>query len=151
MREVKFRGRRINDGEWVYGFPHTIDTVDEGYTGRAIQTHFLSGRPISYQIDKETLSEFTGLKDKNGTEIFEGDIVLVENFVVETIKPFKAVIEWDKTRFALNELGSLNISNYPAITPNGVFGPFNNLSDFGQSFEVIGNIYEHPELLGDSQ
>lgn len=145
MREVKFRGLELMTGEWVYGSHLKTGTGLE----YIVPQNLISNHLPQYSVDKDTVGQYTGLKDKNGVEIHESDIVLVENFVVETIKPFHAVVEWDKTRYALNQLGNLDVTNYPAITPNGIFGPFNTLSDFGQSFEVIGNIYDHPHLLED--
>lgn len=105
-----------------------------------------------YEKQDFEVMQYTGLTDKNGVEIYEGDILRVENFLVETIKPFVAIVEWDKTRFALNEQGRLNILNYPSVTPHGLVGPFNTLTDFDQSLEIIGNIHENPDLLeGESK
>ncbi|MEK5148795.1 YopX family protein [Psychrobacillus sp. FSL K6-4615] len=131
-REVKFRGRRINGDEWVYGFPHVIDTVGEGYTGRGIQTQSNNNRPFSYQIDKETLSEFTGLKDKNGMEIYEGDILAFEE------DKFLWLVEYDLCCFVAN---------------GGEFNQKEELIEFYDwkneklDIVIVGNIYEHPHLL----
>lgn len=69
MREIKFRGKRLDNGEWVCGdlhlntpYPH----IHFGFDGRA-------------KIDTNTIGQFTGLYDKNGKEIYEGDIYRFEH------------------------------------------------------------------------
>lgn len=66
-REIKFRGKRIDNKKWVYGF-----LADEDYIND-IDSIDLS----SIEVDIDTVCEFTGLLDKNGKEIYEGDIISV--------------------------------------------------------------------------
>lgn len=75
MRDYEFRGKRLDTGEWIYGFVHVIDTCGHGYTGTAIQQQFGTQRPYSIRVDKETVGQFTGLYDKNEVKIYDGDIV----------------------------------------------------------------------------
>ena len=122
-REIKFRGKRIDNKKWVYGF-----LADEDYIND-IDSIDLS----SIEVDIDTVCEFTGLLDKNGKEIYEGDILHTITFGFEP-EEYTAIILYDNCRFQLS---------------NG-----RNLFYFGQSdltkmddTIVIGNIYDNPELI----
>lgn len=123
MRVIKFRGKRIDNSKWVYG-----DLVSNSW-GCYIITHFSIQNDkivssIEAQVLPETVGQFTGLKDKNGKEIFEGDIVkdgwIEDNF---------GIVEFKEGSFDLG----LSYSEY--------------ISEQYQDSEIIGNIYENPELL----
>lgn len=129
-REILFRGKSIDTGEWVNGY--LVKKIDPLYTD--IETHCILhqerdnvGRlyPLATwtRVDVETVGQFTGLTDKNGVRIFEGDI-----------------IKHNEKLFEIKY--STELARYLATLPNGVFNPVAM-----QNCEVIGNIIDNPELL----
>ena len=121
MREILFRGKRVEDGKWIYGYLSFfyIDNPKKGcmYSPKEVRR---------FDVMSETVGQYTGLTDKNGTKIFEGDILHVAqgDFVVrwsESICSFVAG-EKEKIRPCMNS-GTM------------------------KHCEVIGNIYDNPKLL----
>jgi len=110
QREIKFRGKHITTNEWVYG-GFSFDKF-----GREVIIEFK--KEIAHIVDPKTVGQLTGLKDKNGKEIFEGDICN-DNGVVRFI-------------------GGRYLIMYPD-------GKFEDL--IGDEDEIIGNIYENKDLL----
>lgn len=135
MREIKFRGRNY-DGIWMYGYlmpapkpeihpnckhiisaiPHTIKSVDRGL----------------YEVDENTVGQYTGLKDSNGNEIYEGDIIMSEGHSVHYVMYLE-----DEATFIAMIVGS----------------PLQEWCGIRQSWidkfkkKIIGNIHDNSELL----
>lgn len=140
MREILFRAKRIDNGEWVYGNFIYSDDADEEYRSIIIPVNKSDmytdtddkdiGFETWYKVNPETLCQYTGLKDKNGNRIWENDIVRIENSMDEGIG---------------------NIEFYGGMWY--VDGkPSNSLYDIMEyddiaEIEVIGNIFANPEML----
>lgn len=125
-REIKFRAKDKRSGEWCIGELHLASKVPH------IHPDVLSSIPIN----TDTIGQYTGLKDKNGNEIYEGDIVkapyldpifgdVVNNMFVNI------VVGYNKGSFVLEYDGNLRVY----------------ISDLYDNIEIIGNIYDNPELL----
>lgn len=128
MREILFRGKRIDNGEWVEGF-YSHEKVG-GYLTAVFITEMLTDRVVAHhRVDPSTVGQYTGLTDTNGKRIFEGDVVEGADFTAED---GYGVVEWYDGAF---EIG------------NGEWcGTFHENYN-GKEFEVIGNIHDNPELL----
>ena len=120
-REILFRGKRVKDGKWV-----------EGLLTKDIKGHIriqYNPRYFSVVVNPETVGQFTGMTDKNGTKIFEGDIVKEKHKVHERIYS----IFWRNDCFSMSAQ-TKHTSYY--------------LDEIISSHcEVIGNIYDNKELL----
>lgn len=122
MREIKFRGKRIDTGEWVYGY-----LADESYIND-INTVDLS----SVEVEPDTVGQYTGLEARNWKEIYEGDLLRSPEGNI-------MIVEWAGSGFVTRCLtptydGMMNTNRYA----------------FPVS-EKIGNIYDNPKLLEDGK
>lgn len=130
MRELKFRGKRVDNGEWIFG-SLVLYTQDGFQRADIIQRHDIldfdyHGKDIRIPVKPETVGQYTGLKDKNGKEAYFKDIVESGEFG-------KLIIVWDEeySRIALKS----TVNKY--MISIGIL----------KFCEIIGNIYENPELL----
>ena len=128
-REILFRGKRIDNGEWVEGYFVNLWLVNY----QRYQPIITDNNAVSYDVDPSTVGQYTGLTDKNGKKIFEGDIVAIERGWNETVK-YHVFFDPQICGFIGDSI------NYIGFTTFG---------DDGINMEVIGNIHDNPELLED--
>ena len=130
QRTINFRGKRVDNGEWVYGYFTKYSPVAKG---SIIETDI-----DDFQVIPETVGQFTGLTDKNGKEIYEGDICKVLYSSIGFQIDVMGVVYW----------GDWSMSYQIYLLPNQ---DEYKLADYKSDIEVIGNIHDNPELLGGSK
>lgn len=154
MRPIKFRGRCANGskyyGEWVKGSCVQCEKSDDVL----IVFAFDDRNSCTYHVDQNTVGQFTGLHDKNGKEIYEGDII--------QHRDKKVVVQFHRGAFGYTHLLHRPLTvlkeNYELV-----FIPFFASNDNERAFrfkdgtafdtdycEIIGNIYDNPEFLADA-
>lgn len=149
MRYILFRGKRVDNGEWVYGSYCEAEMNNHGGT-----EHFIiecSCRGSQYYVDHKTVGLYTGMTDMTGTMVFEGDILCaVSEYTGEKLFATVNFGEYEDE----NALGDDHfVGWYLAFRVNGeivnvsiLSGQSDNMLAIKMS-EVIGNIYDNPELL----
>ncbi len=135
MREILFRGKQADNGDWAFGYLFDDGLIDRKRT-------FVGGLVVTdakdttsdryeigiafYEVDPATIGQYTGLTDKNGVKIFEGDILSIEN--PHPFKPAIEIVEFSKVRWTAGAIDLDEILN-------------------GWPCTIIGNIHDNPELL----
>ena len=132
MRDILFKAKRLDNGEWIEG------NYVNGYT-----FHYILPIPMAFSqsgcaivVNKATICQYTGLKDKNGNKIWENDIVRHEDllngryiFIEQPMKNSSIVFNINEAKFERSDCRELYKSN--------------------ARLEVVGNIFDNPELLYD--
>ena len=132
MREILFRGKRRDNGQWVEGAFCPKNSEGPFSPMKDDPSIIKLDKPHDgfwFAVDGDTVCQYTGLKDKNGKQIFEGDIVMGRDF---SEGDGFGVVEWNDGAFEVNNQSST--------------GTFHE-NYWGQDLEVIGNIHDNPELL----
>ena len=138
MREILFRGRRRDNREWVFG---SCYKQTEFYGDKAEGIMIITSSESLcydqaleyYAVSEETVGQFTGMTDKNGKKIFEGDVVRITD-------------DEGNTDFSDGGIGAVEFFDGLWYVGGQVH---NGLYDLHKCFfiEVIGNIHDQPELL----
>ena len=143
MREILFRGKRLDNGEWVEGWYQPETTIkhwngSQETVGVTIAYKAEEGFLEDTLVDPPTVGQYTGLTDKNGKRIFEGDIV-AQNWY-----------DYDEPRD--DSFGKVVFCEYDCsfsvmdVNKDG-FMPLGRCGSYHWEVEVIGNIHDNPELL----
>lgn len=139
-REILFRGKELNSGKWVYGYLWSKRTI--GVTSPV-------GNVDEVVVDPATVGQCTGLPDRNGKRIFEGDIIQRKGYIYPLGKQ-----EPCGERIVRGEviwIDDGHNAGFLAIDSKDEHGNPTTYS-FDNKFCVVGNIYDHPELLeGNAQ
>jgi len=127
MREILFRGKFVDSGKWIYG-----DLVQWPDGEKEIIAHDGTTEGIKFTIIPETVGQYTGFKDRNGKEIYEGDIVgKGQGEIYWDPKHSQFRVRWHERVFR-HVKGS---AGEPLFSNSGI------------AWEVIGNIHDNPELV----
>lgn len=132
MREILFRGKRVDNDEWIEGF--FAKSGDKTFI--LIDSDIAFGYVTMKEVLSETIGQYTGLTDKNGKKIFEGDIVELTYYTLPEERKVMAEVAYEEesAAFVLYSFGTEN---------KGICGEICNTN------KVIGNIHDNPEMLED--
>jgi uncharacterized phage protein (TIGR01671 family) len=138
-REIKFRGLIIDSKEWVYGYfvktPITTEFDCDGqFLDSGIGRYCIIQDMVAHEVDINTVGQDTGLLDKNGKEIYEGDRL---RHLIRHLNGTIGVVEYDRAGFTVIEKREEGGKTWNALND--------------PQWEIIGNIYQNPELTSQEK
>lgn len=141
MREIIFRGRRVDNGEWAYGYlveaTNVITDKKATFIFEQDATYFTHGEfACSFEVKPETVGQYTGVIDKNGKKIFEGDIVKTQSIIGKNIY---------EVRFSEARRGW-----FPFACGDGC-GCCEDEVECPEDVKIIGNKWDNKNLLEDKE
>lgn len=146
-REIEFRIKNELTGKWHYGSPLFYDDGSFNFFDKELLSKYGLDAYSYIVFDEDTLGQYTGLKDKNGTKIFEGDVFEDEKDEI------RGIVVFENGSFRIKWFG-LQTTLYEYGYDDGGFGEVEcetfDMYNIDQ-MEVIGNIYDNPELLQQTE
>ena len=139
MREIEFRGKRIDNNKWIYGDLEQIEYKSLLNTNE--KAYMIKQNIVSVTVLEESIGQYTGLKDENGKKIFEGDIVKLDQDIAKIfcIESLISIVKYfDGTFICTNKDNNTDVCRSLIVLTN-IDGILRG--------EVIGNIYDNPELI----
>lgn len=131
MREIKFRGKRLDNGEWIYG-SLLVSLFKDDKKERYFITQFSGNYTFEHEVDPATVGQYTGLKDVSGTDIWEDDIMRIPETCFNAEINGRVLFEEDAYYIIPLQDGHLWGLHWSLRKHNA---------------KIIGNIYDSPELL----
>lgn len=143
MREILFRGKDVETGEWIEGFYVCLNSKGHRIYNGYAETDCGDYYPDFWKVDPSTVGQYTGLTDKNGKRIFEGDVFRYDYAGLEGI----AVVTFGEYSF-----GADRCKNNVGFYANWISSPAYYRQDLCfwvcvRGVEIVGNIHDNPELL----
>ena len=143
MKEILFRGKRVDNGEWIYGVPITDKATGDAYiitstAGAYLRSEINNMCATGFRAIPETVEPCTGLTDTNGTRIFEGDIVKITGFHTTAIAAVKYGSPSEKST-SWGWYFDDNHGHTYHLESQAFCRDYNAI--------IIGNIHDNPELL----
>lgn len=142
MREILFRGNKVANGEWVEGYYNYISEGEGTYDREQhfIQTEYKGRFGMCWEVNPDTVGQFTGMYDKNGRKIFEGDIVRTKFGRLCIVRWFSSPMYscWD-----LKAIETTSNLAFPRPVYTDLYKKDN--------LEIVGNIYDNPELMEEKK
>lgn len=120
MREILFRGKRLDNGEWACGYLYRLSERLNPFI------MFINSNAESHEVIPETVGQYTGFKDKNGIKIFEGDIMQLCSAC------YPCLVYWDGKGWAWKQNGKRR-----------------EIDLTREKMDTIGNIHDNPNLLDE--
>lgn len=155
MREILFKAKRKDNGEWVEGYyckiNETAYCVEEDYKRFPVPTHHyilvetmtdwgLPNRFLQFEIDPDTICQYTGLTDKKDKKIWESDIVTITLECDDYLIPSETgIVEYSYGQYELKVKAPDGQEAYSNL--------INKLSEAPFEIEKLGNVFDNPELL----
>lgn len=136
MREILFRGKNIKGGQFIYGDLRQDKDLETTYiSGYSYYAGTLGTErePFEYEVDPDTVGQYTGIKDINREQIFDGDIISIQPYTLENAMYKNAIVKWCSKSASFQILIGSEIRYFDEIS--------------NEAFEVIGNIYDNPNLV----